>query len=388
MAIALQRGIDDRPLQMVPILIDDCELPSLIQNLLVADFRVAERYEEALDLLIRRLGLPDHPLPDAKAQGLTWPLPAEAFAPVRILKLRIAFYDGSRFALESDSKLVTGDSAFVAQIPWQRLATDPDLGSQAKLSLRIVHYESRSWLKPDNKLRDAGIRSGEHLICVVGNGMSVTLERLLDEFSHVLSLQASSGAGGVVTEQPPERALLDDVRGLVEVGRIADAKRVLKTIQAMNPDNALAWYYGGRCHQQDGEFEAAIASFRRATELRPPYPAAVVEVGFCLNELGRPLEALEQFRRALELDPEMDAALINSGFSYELLGDLDRALKCYSLALDRAPLNPYVRQNKGSVLLSLGRFADAAECFRDVLRLAANEQLKARAREGLKRCGR
>jgi tetratricopeptide (TPR) repeat protein len=288
-----------------------------------------------------------------------------------------------------DGTLVTPDSAFIAEISWATLGTYMGVGIRQPSDLRVLHHEARAWLEPKKKLRDVGVESGDHIVCVFGKGLSATLDQLVDGFSRALALLESSGQRGGGEAQPSvERRLLDEAGDLIDVGRIDDARRVLDKVRGMPEGQPLAWYFTGRCCQEEGDMKQALACFRHALELKPSYPAALVEVGYCLNDLGRPADAIPNFIRALELDPDFHLAIVNAGVSHEQLGDLDRALACYEAALDRDPLNPHARQNKGSVLLRMGRVAEAAECFRDVLRLSASKQFQALAREGLARCSR
>jgi Flp pilus assembly protein TadD len=52
-----------------------------------------------------------------------------------------------------------------------------------------------------------------------------------------------------------------------------------------------------------GEFEEAIASFRRATVLQPDHVDAHVNLGVALTKLDRVDEAADSFRRAITLRP-------------------------------------------------------------------------------------
>jgi tetratricopeptide (TPR) repeat protein len=75
------------------------------------------------------------------------------------------------------------------------------------------------------------------------------------------------------------------------------------------PDNSLQHrlqfnlhFNAGLEHRLNGDFEAALASFRTAATLVPDHAEARYRIGQCLDTLGRPSEALPEFVAARDLD--------------------------------------------------------------------------------------
>ncbi len=73
------------------------------------------------------------------------------------------------------------------------------------------------------------------------------------------------------------------------------------------------------------DWSAAVAAYRRATELRPAYAEAWNGLGFALRSQGRPQDALAAYYEALRLRPEFPEALEYLGAAYVKLGRLDDA---------------------------------------------------------------
>jgi len=70
--LASNREIEEQRVIVLPALLDDVELPGFLKGKYYADFRAPEKYEESLDLLLRRLGpvVPAPSIPDAERERL------------------------------------------------------------------------------------------------------------------------------------------------------------------------------------------------------------------------------------------------------------------------------------------------------------------------------
>ena len=54
--IAMNQEIEGKLVKVLPLVIEDCELPGFLKGKLYADFRASERYDEELAKVLRRLG--------------------------------------------------------------------------------------------------------------------------------------------------------------------------------------------------------------------------------------------------------------------------------------------------------------------------------------------
>jgi tetratricopeptide (TPR) repeat protein len=80
----------------------------------------------------------------------------------------------------------------------------------------------------------------------------------------------------------------------------------LEPALAEDPTNPWLHYEQGRDWTTMGEFERALASYQRATELDPSFARAWQWLGHCLRVLRRPEEALAADTKALELAETAD----------------------------------------------------------------------------------
>ena len=101
----------------------------------------------------------------------------------------------------------------------------------------------------------------------------------------------------------------------------------------------------------------------------PTFSPALQLAGILASELGSYEEAIRHFRRAVELAPSAGAHL-NLGKALEAAGRIDDAVVQFGNALQLNAAIPDVHIACGSALAKLDRFLEAAERYREAIRLA------------------
>lgn len=129
-----------------------------------------------------------------------------------------------------------------------------------------------------------------------------------------------------------------------------------------------------------GDFEAAIATYRRIVELVPGFSAAHSNLGVALFNLGRLGEAEAAFRRAIATKPDSAEAYSNLGYVLQELGRNDEALAALRHAVALKADCADAQSNLGAVLQAEGRVGEAADAFG---RAAAISPEHAKARSNL-----
>jgi Tfp pilus assembly protein PilF len=135
----------------------------------------------------------------------------------------------------------------------------------------------------------------------------------------------------------PEQADLHLFVGITLL-RLRDPKAAEASVRkaiALDPDHVeartlLAWIES----DIHGDFDAAIAEYRKVVELRPDFAQAHNNLGVALKRKGELNKAADSFNNALERQPDFGAALNNRGWIYaeqnrwsEARRDFERALK-------------------------------------------------------------
>ncbi len=119
------------------------------------------------------------------------------------------------------------------------------------------------------------------------------------------------------------------------------ARQEFEKLARSHPENPLYIYWQGRIDYDAMHFKAAAAGFERV----------------------------------LVLDPKFMKAHDNLGLTYEALGDFDRAIRSYNQAIDLNRLqqspSPWPPLNLGTLLIRLGKLAEAENILRESLRYDA-----------------
>lgn len=142
---------------------------------------------------------------------------------------------------------------------------------------------------------------------------------------------------------------------------------------AARPTNARAWLNLGmalarppRAGAGEGrrDLSQAVDVFREAAGRFPRDAEVAQDLGFALDESGKPDEAAVWFRRALELDPDHRAAHNNLGKILFGQGKKAEAVGQFQAALKLDPNDAAAHFNLALALSALGRDAEAATHYR------------------------
>ena len=158
---------------------------------------------------------------------------------------------------------------------------------------------------------------------------------------------------------------------------------------ADHPEHGPAWMLVGIALVGLARYEEAEQAFSKAIERCPPgkqhWPLGAM--GHLFLESGDHDQAAEWYRKAIEADPEeasfhvfLGSLRAKQGRFQEAEEEHRAAIECPKGRIDEAYLN------LGYVLRALDRYSDAAECFREAIRLDPEYRLARRALRDVERC--
>jgi len=116
----------------------------------------------------------------------------------------------------------------------------------------------------------------------------------------------------------------------------------------------MAWFNLGDTLAKKGRHDEAIASFRRALELRPNDAPGHNDLACELVVIGQPLAAIPLFERALVLRPGYAEVHNNLGNAFRSLGRIAEATAQYEKALAAKPDYPEAHNNLACELSAQG----------------------------------
>ncbi|KAG6960573.1 hypothetical protein JG688_00009533 [Phytophthora aleatoria] len=211
----------------------------------------------------------------------------------------------------------------------------------------ILAFEAEVQQHPDNS--EAWRMLGEcHAENDEDKSAIICLERAVEEDPYNLSALLALGVSNV-NELNPQGALKTlkawvqhnpKFHGLeIQVDEYSDGSLMDEVMQLMlqarahDPSDSDVQVVLGVLYNVSKDYDAAVASFKAATDSRPDEYALWNKVGATLANSARSSEAIPAYHRALELKPRYARGWLNLGISHANLGNYEEATKCYLQAL-------------------------------------------------------
>ncbi len=89
--------------------------------------------------------------------------------------------------------------------------------------------------------------------------------------------------------------------------------------------------------ERQGDFDAAITSYRLALRDHPAEPRILQNLAIAFSRIGKLDDAVRHYRKALEADPQLAGAHYGLGFLLMRRGDADGAARHLRAFLDNPP---------------------------------------------------
>jgi len=135
----------------------------------------------------------------------------------------------------------------------------------------------------------------------------------------------------------------------------------------IKPDYAEGYFHLGNALTTIGQIEEAEVRFRQALDLNPAHGKAHHNLAIVLEMRQAWAEARDHYERVAHLDPSHARAHNNCGRLTRMLGDLDRAATCFRQAFAADPTYAEACRNLGVVLFESGKLDDAIAACRKAL---------------------
>ena len=150
---------------------------------------------------------------------------------------------------------------------------------------------------------------------------------------------------------------------------IGAARQNCLSAVAANPNSPAGHMCQGFVLQETGEFQAAVAEFRRALDLDPASDEALRGLGMALQKLRRFDEAESTYRRAIALHPSSWSNQNQLGRLYLDQSRYDDAIAAFNTATVLAPDSFRAYYNLGGAYTYAGRYDEARAALEKSLSL-------------------
>ena len=112
-----------------------------------------------------------------------------------------------------------------------------------------------------------------------------------------------------------------------------------ETRESLRPQR-LAYLTEGLALERQGDFEAALTSYRLAFRDNPTDSRILLNMAIAFTKTGQPEEAIRHYKRALELDESLVGAHYGVAFLLLKRGDAQQAAEHLRAFLARPPKGP------------------------------------------------
>jgi tetratricopeptide (TPR) repeat protein len=162
-------------------------------------------------------------------------------------------------------------------------------------------------------------------------------------------------------ELPPEQ--LNALVTLYQKGQLEEVVRQATAKALEFPNAATLYNMLGTAKAGLRDLDEAIASFRKAVEIKPHYVEAHNNLGLALQRRGRFEEAIASFNSALRIKADYAEAHNNLGAALKHQGHLEEAVASLQRAICLAPDLAEAHNNLGIAMQIQGRLDEAIASF-------------------------
>lgn len=128
----------------------------------------------------------------------------------------------------------------------------------------------------------------------------------------------------------------------------------------------------GRTHYHKGDYDAALAQYRSALELKPGSAFVRNLMGLAYYHKGYADQAVAEYKRAVRLNDKFTDAYLNLGLTYIYTGKPDKAVEIYEQALRFQPdatERRYIYRNLGMAYAQEGKLGKARAAYLKALEI-------------------
>ena len=127
---------------------------------------------------------------------------------------------------------------------------------------------------------------------------------------------------------------------------------------------AERYFNDGVAYQKKGQFDAAIAAYKRAIRIKPDYGEAHRSLGYSYGEKGQYDLAIASFKEAIRLNPEDAEMHFYLGAAFHRKGQWDAAIASLNEANRLRPDDAWTHHGLGFAYLAAGNRERALEEYK------------------------
>jgi arylsulfatase A-like enzyme/Flp pilus assembly protein TadD len=283
------------------------------------------------------------------------------------------YYPRLHFGWSELSALYSGKWKFIKapRSELYDLAADPDE------ALNLERRQSVTARRQQRHLAEFQQRQGKLALTPSGTGK---LDRdslaKLAALGYITTTVDTSQKAGLV--DPKEKIdlynNLDEVKQLMGKEQLHEAVAKVEAIIASDGDMVDAHMMLGNLLFRQRQFRPALAAFREVLARRPDYNFAMLNILYCLKELGQWQECLREIEQFRTIFPDDPALFFEKGEALAALRRFEPALEALRRSRDLDPANARTWKKMGELFFLRGEYEQAAEHIRKGIAISPEQQ--------------
>ncbi|MGQ9621727.1 MAG: tetratricopeptide repeat protein [Bacteroidales bacterium] len=234
----------------------------------------------------------------------------------------------------------------------------------------------------------------------------IEFETIIDYYLERNNQARAFEAASIASKQHPNSVpiQLRNAKVLIDRGRTAEALRILKRLETIEPGNHEIFIAKGTALGMMGDIQGAQKMFdialtkdsddkenilfsitsilqnlnyykqvvpymKKLIELEPYYPEHLYDLAYAFEKIEDFDNSIKYYREYLNEDPFSDSAWYNLGMIYNRLEKFPEALEAYDFALAINNQNDFALFNKGIVLSCMGKYDEAIHVYHEYLQI-------------------
>jgi predicted TPR repeat methyltransferase len=155
-------------------------------------------------------------------------------------------------------------------------------------------------------------------------------------------------------------------------GQLDNAESLYQKVLAQHPTDPDALHFLGLLYFQREQQAEGIAWVRRSLQQSPNNPHAWNNLANMLVASDAEPEAIDAYVRATDIAPSLVQAWYNLGICYRRTRQIEKSVHAFCKAVELQPADTVVYERFGMLLYGLGRFKEAADVYRQWLKIDAD----------------
>ncbi len=170
-------------------------------------------------------------------------------------------------------------------------------------------------------------------------------------------------------QKDPAQKDINFILSLLSSGKFTEAKKEVDNQIINFPNSSILFNILGAVLADQGQFDKAIESYKKAIKINSNYAQAYNNLGIVLHKLNKINEAIDNYKKAISLKIDFAEALNNLGNGMREINKQKNALEYFKQAIQINPDYAEAYNNLGATYNEIGNQNEALNNFKNAIKV-------------------